>query len=945
MQSNFSAEEKNVTFLFTEVKASDRLWNSDPEAMASAVAVLAKALSEEFSTTGGQVFKSTGAAFCVAYSNPMDAARCALRIQAQILNSNSPATASAQASDRRELKVCIAILSGTAQQIGDEYVGRSVNRTARLLEVGHGGQILAGPKVVEATSSAVDFSWRDLGSHRLRDLLSPMRIHQMTASGLPITSADLDSLSHTKTNLPEQVTPFVSRGTEIHICKDLLQQRRMLTLVGFGGAGKTRLALQVAAELAKLFPGGTYFIDLGQVKQAEAVSTAICHVLGVNFTSEFGALDALTAFLKKESPLLVLDSCELMAEPTGQIIEHLVRSVPALKILATSRVPLGVSGEQRYMVSSLSLPNLGDSMDAIATSGAVQFFNDRACASQPAYTMTWETAPVVTEICRRLDGIPLALELVAARLRDLPPNQILDRLDQSLLALRTHHSPATWLEEPLQAAIEWSIDLLNDREKTVFRRLAVFVTSWSLPAAEAVSADSDIDSIDVFDGLHSLVEKSLTNFSGDDQYSWLQTIREFSIQMLVASNEERAIRERHLQYYSRYISGEIVPARSDDPKIRAELDRELPNIFAAIEYACSSAIHGKTENLDLAEKLASWLFPYWNLVGRLSEGVRVGLEVLNHPAQQPCAELVRLLIETGGAAYSVFDYSLAETLLSRAEAISNELGLEALSMEALRTRGEAEVHQGRLSEGRTILQTAAERYQAANDFNGAAICFRSLGYVARETGEFRLAQELTERALAIHTDFGDASGRLWCVGSLGSLAMELGELDRARQNFEQALAMHEAIENFPGIAWNCNMLADLALRQGRLTEAIELLERSLKILDRDKETGLKSWPLGLLGEAFSQTGDLTRAILAFEQVVEIGQEGTFGKSEGLALLRLCELHLKQGHRATAMSYFEIAKNLSDRLEVAGFQERFQEIATLIVENSSPRAVGFDTLGN
>ena len=924
-----SAAEKNTTFLFSVIENLERLWSSDPEAMTLAVAFHGKALSNVFALTGGHVFKATDGAFCVAYSNPIDAARSALKIQSMLLKADGLGATAARAAERTQLKVCIALLCGPAEQFGGDIVGRSANRTARLLEAGHGMQVLASPSVVAATVNAPDFAWLDLGTHRLRDLLSPMRIHQMTATNLPASFPDLNSLSNVNTNLPEQVTPFLGRGREIYDCKGLLKKRRMLTLVGFGGVGKTRLALQVAAELSPELPSGISFIDLSQIKQAEAIVPTICYVLGIPFSSEFGAIDALTYSLKKETPLLVLDSCELLAEPIGQIVEHLMRSIPSLNVLATSRVPLGVTGEQHYRVSSLSLPGLNDSLDAISASGAVQLFNDRAHVNQPTYSMTSETAPTVLEICRRLDGIPLALELAAARLKNLTPAQILERLDLSLSLLRSENSPAVHIEQPLQAAIEWSIDLLTEPEKIVFRRLAVFVTSWSLPAAEAIVGDGDIDSIDVFDGLQSLVEKSLTNFSGEDQYSWLQTIREFSIQMLVASDDERAIRQRHLQFYSRYMASDSIHARSDEPRFRAELDRELPNIFAAIEFACSSAIPNETENLDLALRLSSWLFPYWNLVGRLSEGVRVGLEVLNHPAQQSSAELVRLLIETGGAAYSVFDYGVAEILLSRAEAISDELGLELLSMESLRTRGELAVHQGRLSDGRTLLQAAAERYQTTGDSNGAAVCFRSLGYVARETGEFQLAQDLTERALSIHTEFGDSSGQLWCVGSLGSLAMELGELDRARQNFEQALAMHKAIENFPGIAWNCNMLADLALRQGRPSDAIELLERSLKILDRDKETGLKSWPLGLLGEAFAQTGDLARAIIAFEQVVEIGQQGAFGKSEGLALLRLCELHLKQGHRATALGYFDFAKDLALRLEVAGFQEQFQEMATML----------------
>ena len=935
---------KEITFLFAEKVKVPSVWASEPEAAALSVTYLNQALSKVFAASGGKVLKSVEGGFCVAYERPMDAAKAALKIHSKLAAMAWPEVVIASGVAKLRPEVRIALFQGPDEPFVDDFLGKSASRAVRLAEIGHGGQILANSTFVESTSKSNAVSYIDLGFHRLRDLMAPLQVYQLAARGLPTEFPPLSSLSFSEANLPEQVSRFVSRGTELAICKDLLRKRRLLTLVGFGGIGKTRLACQVAAEIAAEFPHGVTFVDFAAIRQATAIAPAMCIVMGVSFTSKVGALDALTQALKQRPRLLVLDTCEHLAAAIGDIVEHLIRSVPDLKVLVTSRVPLGTNGEQRYRVSSLSLPAPEDAIGSIALTGAVQLFLDRARNIQPTFSLTPEATAAIVEICRRLDGIPLALELAAAGLKNQTSEQLLERL-VSALPTQAHEPTGTEHDEPLHAAIEWSIDLLSEREKIVFRRLSVFGSSWSSGAAEAVAADSDIDPIDVLDGLHSLVEKSLIVYNGEDRYSWLQTIRDFSRKLLASSDEEDAIRRQHLMYCSRHLRHESGVTRSDSQDIKSEVDRELQDLFTAIEFAYSTGKSESAEDQQLALALTNWLFPYWNLVGRLSEGVRVGVEVLTQVGEHPSPDFIRLLIETGGAAYSVLDYALAEALLERAEKTSDMLGLASLSTEALRTRGEAAVHEGRLTDARSLLQTAEARYRGAGDLNGAAICLRSLGYLAKENGELQLAKDLTEKALAIHKKQGDASGQLWCIGSLGSLAMEQGDLDRARQNFEQALTIHEGIENYPGIAWNCTMLANLALRQGRPLDAIDLLTKSLRILERDKNTGLKAWPLGLLGEAQIQCGDIQSAVLAFEEVVQLGETGFFGKSEGLALLRLCELHIQQDDRKAALRYYDRAQGLLERLESAEFHEQFQMVTNLLLTSVKTESRRVESFGN
>jgi predicted ATPase/class 3 adenylate cyclase len=531
-------EPESVTFLFTDVEGSSRLWELEPEAMLLAIKAHDSLLSSIFKETGGEVFKTLGDAFCVAYRSPQQAARAAVAVQTKLPQAAWPKAMHLEDSDWVALKVRIAILSGQAEKIGNDYFGRSLNRVSRLMNIGHGGQVLCSQEVVRETAGDPNLVWTDLGEHRLKDLLRPLRVYQLSWPGMPEEFPPLKSLASSNSNLPEQLAPLISREAELEMCSSLLKSRRLLTLTGAGGVGKTRLSLQIAADQMDAFPDGVWLVELAPLNSPDQIATAACHALSIPPPKDGSGVDALISHLENRKCLLIFDNCEHVIQGAAKVVDRVLKAAPGLTVLATSREPLGVNGEQRYHVPSLSLPARNAAFDEVVASEAVRFFCDRALLVRPDFKPTPETAPVLVEICHRLDGIPLAMELAAARLKSMSLPQMLERLSNRLNLLTGGSRSALPRQQTLRAAIDWSFDLLSPQEKVALRRLATFAGSWTLDSAEAVLEGNGIDLYDVLDLLSSLVDKSLVNFNDENRYSFLETIREFALEQLMESEDE-----------------------------------------------------------------------------------------------------------------------------------------------------------------------------------------------------------------------------------------------------------------------------------------------------------------------------------------------------------------------------------------------------------------------
>jgi predicted ATPase/class 3 adenylate cyclase len=552
-----------VTFLFTDIEASTRLWQEHGDTMPDALARHDALVRETIAARGGHVFKHTGDGACAAFGDASAALDAAIALQR--------ALTSAGWDGGPRLRVRMALDSGPAQEREGDYFGPTLNRTARVLAIGAGGQILATAATMALASSVESI---DLGLHRLRDLGEPVRLHQLVAPGLERAFPPLRSLDRYRHSLPVVRTSFVGREAELERLRRLLAAARLLTITGVGGCGKTRLALALASQELERFPDGVYFADLSPVSEPPLVWGVVAAALGIGVDGPGGTVaprEIVLGRLTDAAALVVLDNCEHLIDAAAEVGAAIAGRPGPVAVVATSREPLGVEGEQVFRVPSLALP--GDAAGA-GESEAVRLFVERASAVDAAFALTPAVAPAVAEICRRLDGIPLAIELAAARVRHLPPAEIVRRLDDRFRLLTGGPRGGTQRQQTLAATLAWSFDLLAERERTLLRRAAVFVDGFSLAAAEGVCAGDGLERHDVVDVLGALVDKSLVSLhAADDRYRLLETIRLYALERLVEAGEAEALRTRHLEWfeatYRRWRPDEPETAMLDAGNLRA----------------------------------------------------------------------------------------------------------------------------------------------------------------------------------------------------------------------------------------------------------------------------------------------------------------------------------------------------------------------------------------
>ena len=603
-----------------------------------------------FTEHRGYVFKTIGDAFCVAFSNALDAALAALAAQRQL--------AAATWEETGPLRVRIALHNGEAEQRDGDYFGQTLNRVARLLAAGHGGQVLFSHTTAERVRMTLpgEISLRDLGERRLKDLSRPEQIFQLIAPDLTADFPPLRSLEVLPNNLPAQVTTFVGRAREMAEVKRLLESTRLLTLTGPGGSGKTRLSLQIAAEVLDRFPHGVWLIELTTLSDAALVPEAIANAVDVREEPGRPQLETLIDKLRARQLLLVLDNCEHLIAGCAQAAEALLRRCPQLAILASSREPLSIAGETIWAVPSLTVPESYRSVeeadfDTLAQLEAVQLFVERAAAVRPDFALTQDNARLIAKLCWRLDGIPLAIELAAARVKVLTLAQILTRLDDRFRLLSGGSRTALPRQQTLGALIDWSYDLLSEPERILLRRLAVFVAGRTLEMAEEVCSGDGLDRRDIFDLLCALVDKSLAMIEpgpdGEPRYTMLESVWDYADEKLIQHGETARYRSRHLDYFTRFAE-EAEPGLAG-PEQKTWLDR-----LSTEHYNFNFALRWSVENPEGVERglrLAGALIRYWEVRSYLNEG-REQFEELLARADASVPPAVRAKAELGAGRLS-----------------------------------------------------------------------------------------------------------------------------------------------------------------------------------------------------------------------------------------------------------------------------------------------------
>jgi predicted ATPase/class 3 adenylate cyclase len=570
-----------VTFLFTDIEGSTQLWDTAPEAMRAALARHDEIIRRAIAASGGWVFATGGDGFAAAFARAHDALIAAKEVQVALCRERWPEGAA--------IRVRMGVHTGEVVERGGDYFGSVVNRTARLMAIAHGGQVLCSD--VTAGLVAAHVTLLDLGEHRLRDLSAAQRVFQVLADGLPDRFPPLVSLDSYPGNLPLAPTRFVGREGIVREVANALEESRVITITGVGGVGKTRVAVQVAAEALPAFPDGVWLVELGGVGDPGLVEEAVASAVGVQARPDQPLAVTLLDFLRVRQLLLVIDNCEHLVAAVAGLVERVIAACPRVRVLATSREGLAVGGERVLPLAPMTIP-AEETFDAAAQSEAVQLLADRAADVRPGFAVTAENAAVVGRLCRRLDGIPLALELAAARFRSMSPADVLDHLDQRFRLLTGGRRTALSRQQTLRGAIHWSYELLDDPERSVLRRLGLFAGGFDLGAAERVASGGTVQAHDVADLIDRLVDKSLVvaDLSGDTaRYRLLEMLRDYAWERLVEAGEADQVSHRHAEHYLVFATLADAGLRGpDEEEWTRQVEQELDNLRAALSWAIDS---------------------------------------------------------------------------------------------------------------------------------------------------------------------------------------------------------------------------------------------------------------------------------------------------------------------------------------------------------------------
>jgi predicted ATPase/class 3 adenylate cyclase len=735
-----------LTFLFTDIAGSTKLLSTLGERYAEVLARHNEIIRGALNEYEGHEVSTEGDAFFAVFRSAPQAVAAVARAQQQLHAEAWPQGAS--------LRVRMGLHSGEGRLGGDNYTGLDVNRAARIAAAGHGGQVLLSDSTYALVSheSLDGLTFRDLGPHRLKDLPAPEHVWQLDIDGLPGEFPPLRSLDARPTNLPVATTSLIGREREMAEVTALVGRSRLLTLTGTGGTGKTRLALAAAHQLLADFADGCFFVALQDAHDRQSVSSAIASALGVRETTERDLEEGLRKHLRERELLLVLDNFEqvLSAAP---LIGDLLAGSPRLRVIVTSRERLHLSGERDVDVPPLGLPDPArlPPLAALSQYEAVALFIERAGAARAGFAVTNENALAVAQICARLDGLPLAIELAAARVRLLTPQAILDRLERRLQLLTGGPRDAPDRQRTLRDTIAWSYDLLDDAEKAFFERLSVFAGGWTVEAADDVCNAAGELGIETFDGLASLADKSLIRPMADDseeRFAMLQVIREYAGESLEARPDAELVRRRHVEYVLRLVEqAEPRLLLSDVRQWQHRLKREEDNVRAALRWATE---RGEAE---VAMRLAGALWRFWLYWARLREG-RDWLE--------------SVVAMDGGA----------QSTLARAKALTALAGV--LYWQGVETERMADLYE-------EALAFYSERGDDAQV--GGALINSTWGAVAK--GDIPRAVERAKQALARFEAAGDPVTVATARAGLGALQVFLGVSDRPE---ETLAAVQEAIE-------------------------------------------------------------------------------------------------------------------------------------------------------
>lgn len=814
-----------VTFLFSDIEGSTRRWEKNAGLMQSAFSRQESIMRNAMHDYGGYVYKMIGDAFQVAFETARVALDAALMAQHSLQDEAW--------GDIGSVKVRMALHTGVVEERGDDYVGPLLNRVARLMSAGHGGQVLISQAAYELLRDDLpeDVTVLDMGEHRLKDLARPERIYQVISPGLDTDFPPLNTLDAYPNNLPLQLTSFIGREREIEEIVKFLEKDRLITLCGPGGAGKTRLVLQVAANVLHHFEHGVFFVDLAPISDPLFVSRTIAKTLSIRETASQPLVQSIKNFLREKNLLLILDNYEQIIE-TSPLVGDLLSSAPALKVIVTSRQPLMISGEQEYLVPPLEVPDLEyiESIKGISQYESVELFLKRAQSVRAGFEITNVNAQVIAEICNRLDGLPLAIELAAVRIRTMSPSQLLNRLQTRLAELRAGMRDVPPRQQTLNAAIDWSHNLLEEPEKELFAKLSVFQGGRTIEAVDAVCGPGL--NIGILDGVESLTSQSLLfieqGLDDEPRFMMLETIHEYARQKLIQHGDVENIKELHAYYYLDLVEQSEHEFRGANQDYWcARLSSEIDNLRAALSWSFSDG------DPQVGIRMGGALRDFWYFKGTFGEGWKWTETALERVDKAPPKFQAKLYATASHLAYYYIgdhrrgiEWATIALNLYRSLGDERNMGWTYVFL-GINSMG----HQDEIKKGIANCEEGLRLFRKYDDRPGIIQSLTVIGELARMQGDYDRAGKVYQEALDINCELGDKYREALTLLNLAYVSHHRMDYQQEEELIKQALMLKGEFKTTYFTAICLDALASPIGAKGEPERAAILLGATQALLD------------------------------------------------------------------------------------------------------------------
>ncbi|MEO8664400.1 MAG: tetratricopeptide repeat protein [Ignavibacteria bacterium] len=898
-----------ITFLFTDIEGSTKLAQKFPHTVQDILKHHHTIVNDIVESNTGYIFKKIGDAYCISFNDACDAVKASYDLQKKIKE---------ESREGYDLKIRIGIHTGDAEFFENDYIGYiTLTRVQRIMSVANGGQILLTGETYESLGDIRHdrFQFRSLGERRLKDLVRPEHVYQLVSDDFPSEFSPLKTLDARSNNLPAQTTSFIGREAQMKDVKDLLGRARLLTLIGPGGTGKTRLSLQTAANVIDDYSNGVWFVELARLSDPANIANEILTVLKISSDGMEKISDVITEFLKDKELLLVLDNCEHLIDECAVLCDKLLSSATGLKILATSRESMRINGEMTYQVPSLTLPDLKKEITAESLENyeAVKLFNDRARAVRQDFSITEKNAPALAELCSRLDGIPLAIELAAARIRILSVENILDKLNDRFKLLVSGSRNALPRQQTLRALIDWSYDLLSEKEKLLLQRLSVFSGGLIIESAIDVCADDELVENEILDTLGNLVDKSLVmpkEVNGMNRYELLETIRQYGYDKLTSKHQ---MHKNHFEHFFKMSKEKGVMQGMEQVLLYRRVRADQENLRAAINWSMTNDPAG-------AVGLANEMGDTWELNGNLSEGFELYKKIFGMNTELSDELNADAYMNAGYLASQLGDYVLSQNYLYKSlelnKKINDPLKLsnclnnvgnlhfikdemttakeyheEALKVAkkindkmsiALSTvnlasiesfYGNSEKAYGQYEEGLNI-------FRELNDRLSVARILIHLGSISSERGDLEKSKIFYQECLPILRDFGDHIPLSVAIINLGNLSFRQEKIDEAELLYEEGLSMAKEYGYTSIYIHTLIKLADIELVRGNNSKAKDMLIESLKLCNKESDRHKLALVFKGLANYFAATGNTKAAIKSYGISMSFFESIGFDLSKG-----------------------------------------------------------------